>query len=159
MAFVQHQVIQIPDAHQVNAQNIETIFLYLGLMFIKIHILGKFGHYNFLSATGAATFSLNTDSGGTNGTGQQCLIYYYYLPKINGIEHNIIVRKQEPGGSNDTIDIVTNSSFNGWIKRQVSFSTVKPGYKVTYLVKACISFLNLSTVIFRSTLPSRKQLH
>ncbi len=141
MAFVQHQVIQIQDAHQVNAQNIETIFLYLGLMFIKIHILGKFGHYNFLSATGAATFSLNTDSGGTNGTGQQCLIYYYYLPKINGIEHNIIVRKQEPGGSNDTIDIVTNSSFNGWIKRQVSFSTVKPGYKVTYSVKACISFL------------------
>jgi hypothetical protein len=132
MAFVKQQVIQIPDAHQVNAQNIENFFFYLGLMFILIHILGKFGHYTFLSISGTATFSLNTDSGGTNGTDQQCLIYYYYLPTINGLQQNIIVRKQEPGGSNDTIDIVTNSSFNGWMKRQVPFSTVNPGYKVTY---------------------------
>ncbi len=148
MTLVQHQVIQIPDAHQVNAQNIETIFFYLGLMFIIIHILGKFGHHGFLAAPAVATFSLNTDSGGTNGTGQQCLIYYYYLPTINGLQQNVIVRKLEPGGSNDTIDIVTNSSFNGWIKQQVSFSTEKPGYKVTYTVKTCISFLTFVNSYF-----------
>jgi hypothetical protein len=118
-------------------------------MFIKIHILGKFGHHSFLTPTGTVTFILNTDSGGTNGMGQQCLIYYYYLPKRNGVQHNIRVRKQESEGGNETIDIVTNGSFNGWIKRQVSFSTVKPEYEVTYSFKACISFLTFVHCYFQ----------
>ncbi len=52
------------------------------------------------------------------------------MPNIPGIQKNIKVRKQEPGGSSEQIDSVINSSYNGWIKREVSFSTTKPGYKV-----------------------------
>jgi hypothetical protein len=98
---------------------------------MQLNILGRFGHYNFF-APQTVSFTLNTDSGGTNGTNQQCLTYYYYLPNITGTQQNIKIRIQEPGGNSDQIDYVTNSPFNGWIQRQVSFSTVKPGYKVTF---------------------------
>jgi hypothetical protein len=52
------------------------------------------------------------------------------LPNISGTQQNIKVRKQEPGDSSEQIDSVINSSYNGWIKREVPFSTAKPGYKV-----------------------------
>jgi hypothetical protein len=52
------------------------------------------------------------------------------MPNIPGIQKNIKVRKQEPGDPSEQIDSVANSSYNGWIKREVPFSTTKPGYKV-----------------------------
>ena len=47
-----------------------------------------------------------------------------------GLQQNIKVRKQEPGDISEQIDSVINSTYNGWIKREVPFSTTKPGYKV-----------------------------
>ncbi|CAF1102769.1 unnamed protein product [Adineta steineri] len=92
---------------------------------------GKFGYFNF-QAPRKASFRLNTDLGGTNGTDDQCLTYYYYLSNITGTAQSITVRKQEAGDISETIDIVISSPYNGWIKRQVSFYTSKGGYKVYF---------------------------
>ena len=64
----------------------------------------------------------------SNGVNEQCLIYYYYMANID--EQIITVRKEETNGENQIIDSVTNSPFNGWIERKVSFNAQKPGYKV-----------------------------
>ncbi|CAF1102538.1 unnamed protein product [Adineta steineri] len=92
---------------------------------------GKFGYFNF-QAPRKVSFTLNTDSGGTSGTDQQCLIYYYYLSNVTGTEQSITVRKQEVGDISETIDTVTHSPYNGWIKRSVSFHTSKSGYKIYF---------------------------
>jgi hypothetical protein len=109
----------------------------------QINILGKFGHYN-IGAPRNVSFYLNTDSGPINGVNQQCLTYYYYLPNIPGTQQNIKVRKQETGGGSETIDTVTNNSYNGWIKRQVNFHTTAPGYQVTISIQASNPFVVLS---------------
>ncbi|CAF4002266.1 unnamed protein product [Adineta steineri] len=72
---------------------------------------GQFGYFNF-QAPRKVSFSLNTDSG--------------------GIEQSITVRKQEVGDISETIDTITRSPYNGWIKRQVSFHTSKGGYKIYF---------------------------
>ncbi|CAF4215293.1 unnamed protein product, partial [Adineta steineri] len=92
---------------------------------------GKFGYFNF-QAPRKVIFTLNTDSGGTDGTDDQCLIYYYYLSNITGTEQSVTVRKQEVADISETMDIVTSSPYNGWIKRQVSFHTSKGGYKIYF---------------------------
>ncbi|CAF1313220.1 unnamed protein product [Adineta steineri] len=92
---------------------------------------GQFGYFNF-QAPRKVSFTLNTASGGADGTDEQCLIYYYYLSKVTGTEQSIIIRKQEVGDSSETIDSVTSSPHNGWIKRQVSFHTSKGGYKIYF---------------------------
>lgn len=103
-----------------------------------VNIIGKYGHYNLIAPPASASFTLNTDSGGTNGTNQQCLIYYYHLPNITGTQMNIKIRIQEAGsGSSSMIDTVTNSPYNGWIRREVIFSTIKPGYQVRSDMEMC----------------------
>jgi hypothetical protein len=109
----------------------------------QINILGKFGHYN-IGAPRNVSFYLNTDSGPINGVNQQCLTYYYYLPNIRGTQQNIQVRKQEAGSDSETIDTVTNNSYNGWIKRQINFHTTKPGYEVRISIQVSVPSLALS---------------
>ncbi|CAF3584769.1 unnamed protein product, partial [Adineta steineri] len=92
---------------------------------------GKFGYFNF-QAPRRVSFTLNTDSGGTSGTDDQCLIYYYYLSNVTGTEQSITARKQELGDISETIDVVASSPYNGWIKRSVSFHTSKGGYKIYF---------------------------
>ncbi|CAF1383287.1 unnamed protein product [Adineta steineri] len=92
---------------------------------------GKFGYFGF-AAVSKVSFTLNTASGGADGTDDQCLIYYYYLPNITGTDLSITVRKQEAEDISETIGVVTNSPYNGWIKRQVSFHTSKGGYKIYF---------------------------
>ena len=80
-----------------------------------------------------ALFRLDADETGINGAGAQCLTYYYYLPNIPGTDQNIKVIKQEVGDvNNDIIDRVVNSSFNGWIKRQVEYNATQQGYQVMH---------------------------
>lgn len=74
------------------------------------------------------SFQLKTQSDGIDGVNQQCLIYYYYMGNMN--EKIITVRKEETNGESEIIDSVTNSPFNGWIERKVSFNVQKSGYKV-----------------------------
>ncbi|CAF1155460.1 unnamed protein product [Adineta steineri] len=106
---------------------------------------GKFGHFDFQGPR-KVSFTLNTASGGADGTDDQCLIYYYYLSNVSETEQSITIRKQEVGDSSETMDIVTSSSYNGWIKRQVSFHTSKSGYKI-YLDFEKISGSNILRTI------------
>jgi hypothetical protein len=74
------------------------------------------------------SFKLKTELEGINGTDEQCLIYYYYLPNVT--QNSLTVIKEETNGKNETIDNVTSSPFNGWIKRKVSFFALESNYKV-----------------------------
>ncbi|CAF1386847.1 unnamed protein product [Adineta steineri] len=107
---------------------------------------GKFGYFGF-AAVSKASFTLNTASGGTPGIGEQCLIYYYYLSKITGTDLSITVRKEEVEDISETIDTVTRSPYNGWIKRQVSFHTSKGGYKIYFDFEKTFGPPSSSTII------------
>ncbi|CAF1034377.1 unnamed protein product [Adineta ricciae] len=93
---------------------------------------GKFGYFNFGAPEGPLSFVLNTDTGGTNGTGHQCLSYFYYLPTINGTQQNIKIRIKAKDGDSETIDQVMSSPHNGWNERRVSFVTTKGGYEMYF---------------------------
>lgn len=93
---------------------------------------GKFGHYNLPAPGSSITFYLNIDSSGINGTGHQCLTYFYYLPNINNTKQNIKVRVQESGGDSELIDNIIDSPYNGWIERRISFETKKTGYNIYF---------------------------
>ncbi|CAF1155656.1 unnamed protein product [Adineta steineri] len=92
---------------------------------------GQFGYFNF-QAPRKVSFTLNTVSGGTNGTDDQCLIYYYYLSNVTGTDLSITVRTQEVADTSETTDNVTSSPHNGWIRHQVPFHTSKGGYKIYF---------------------------
>ena len=96
----------------------------------SIRLLGRFGHYSIGSPKTISFFLGIRDASEINGTGAQCLTYYYYLPNTRGIQQNIRVKTQEMNNSETIIDTVTNSSFNGWIKRQVDYHTSQRGYEV-----------------------------
>ncbi|CAF4237264.1 unnamed protein product, partial [Rotaria sp. Silwood2] len=87
---------------------------------------GKFGSVQ-LSNNDKKSYQLKTESGGINGVGQQCLIYYYYMGA--GSTKIITVNKVEMSGSSQIIDSVTSSPFNGWIQRKISFTAEANGYK------------------------------
>jgi hypothetical protein len=89
--------------------------------------LGKFGSV-ILNDNTTKSFNLKTKLDGINGTNEQCLIYYYYLPNVT--QNSITILKEEMNGENRTIDYVTGSPFNGWIERKVSFFAVESNYKV-----------------------------
>ena len=126
MAFVQHPAIRQLHVKQVVHRAIRASS-------VSIHerasILGRFGFLT-MGAPTQYSFTLDIGPGGIDGINRQCLTYHYYLPKIDGTQQNIRVRKQEPGGSRDIIDTVTGSPFNGWIKQVVSFNVTQPGYTV-----------------------------
>jgi hypothetical protein len=74
------------------------------------------------------SFQLKTKSDGIDGINEQYLTYYYYMSTFG--QKSIKVRKEEVDGTNEEIDVVTTSPFNGWIKRQVKFNATMRGYKV-----------------------------
>jgi hypothetical protein len=74
------------------------------------------------------SYQLKIPSGSINGIAQQCLIYYYYVSTSG--QQSITIRKVEIDDTNEMIDFVTSSPFNGWIRRAVTFNTTKRGYKV-----------------------------
>ncbi|CAF4850917.1 unnamed protein product [Rotaria sp. Silwood2] len=88
---------------------------------------GKFGSVQ-LSNNDKKSYQLKTESGGINGVGQQCLIYYYYMGA--GSTKIITVNKVEMSGSSQIIDSVTSSPLNGWIQRKISFTAEANGYNV-----------------------------
>ncbi|CAF2615534.1 unnamed protein product [Rotaria sp. Silwood2] len=86
-----------------------------------------------LSDNKIQSFQLKTEPNGINGINEQYLIYYYYMPIIG--EKSITIRKEEAGSRNETIDYVTSSPFNGWIKRGILFNATIPGYKLYFDVQ------------------------
>jgi hypothetical protein len=74
------------------------------------------------------SYQLKIPSGSINGIAQQCLIYYYYVSTSG--QQSITIRKVEIDDTNEMIDFVTSSPFNGWIRRAVTFNATKRGYKV-----------------------------
>ncbi|CAF1010335.1 unnamed protein product [Adineta ricciae] len=93
---------------------------------------GKFGYFNFGIPEDPVSFVLNTNTGGTNGTGHQCLSYFYYLPTITGTQQNINIRVKTKDGDSEMIDQVMSSPHNGWSERRVSFVTTKDGYEMYF---------------------------
>lgn len=97
------------------------------LFFTTIFLVGKFGNVP-LSNNDTLSFQLKVSNDGIDGEGQQCLIYYYYMPAI--ARSNITVKKEEKNGQIDIIDSVSDSPFNGWIKRKINFASTNSGYNV-----------------------------
>lgn len=89
--------------------------------------LGYFG-FVYLNDDQVKSFQVNIESNTIDRMDQQCLIYYYYMPNIG--EKILNVRKEETNGESEVIDSVTNSPFNGWIQRKISFNIQKSNYKV-----------------------------
>jgi Ni,Fe-hydrogenase III component G len=90
-------------------------------------MIGQFAAIQFLDGN-TQSFQLKTESNSIHGINQQNLTYYYYLSNIG--QKSITVRKEEADGTNEIIDVVSNSPFNGWIERQVTFNAMRRGYKV-----------------------------
>ncbi|CAF1277819.1 unnamed protein product, partial [Adineta steineri] len=91
--------------------------------------IGKFGSLQLTDNT-IKSFQIKTKSGGINGVNEQCLIYYYYLSNVTN--NTITVIKEETNGKNETIDSVTSTAINGWIKRQVPFFALESNYKIFF---------------------------
>ena len=82
--------------------------------------------------TGINSYELSTAQDGINGTGEQCLIYYYYMSRIG--DKNITILKAERGAREELIDSVNEIPFNGWVERRVSYYARTPYYKVGRIV-------------------------
>jgi hypothetical protein len=106
-----------------------NIKVYLHSLLFNVHIysLGKFGHVH-LTDNARRSYQFRTPTGGINGMNEQCLVYYYHMSNV--AEKSITVRKEEASGGSMTIDSVTDSPFNGWSRRNVTFNALAPGYKV-----------------------------
>ncbi len=120
MIIVRQQVIQIVVVEMVG---IESSILF----YVQLILIGKFGTEQLFD-TDIRSYELSTPTGGINGTDQQCLIYYYYMSIVG--EKNITILKAERGSQEEMIDSVSDSPFNGWIRRNVSFTARTPNYKV-----------------------------
>ena len=48
----------------------------------------------------------------------------------NATQKSITVRKVETNGEDETIDHVTSSPYNGWIKQEVTYNAKASGYNV-----------------------------
>ncbi|CAF0769183.1 unnamed protein product [Rotaria sordida] len=90
---------------------------------------GKFGSVQLIT-NDKRSYQLKTGSSGINGIGQQCLIYYYYMGAASS--KTITVRKMETSGSDQTIDSVTSTPFNGWIQRKITFNAEAHGYNLYF---------------------------
>ncbi|CAF3623763.1 unnamed protein product [Rotaria socialis] len=93
--------------------------------------LGQFAHVR-LFETEVYSVPLKAGTGGINGIDDQCIIYYYYIPKGIGIRMSIKLRKVEVDNTTEIIDYVTNSSFNRWTQRKVNYRAKKPGYMIYF---------------------------
>ncbi|CAF0975800.1 unnamed protein product [Adineta steineri] len=97
---------------------------------------GRFGNIA-LNNNQTRKFQLKTETGGINGKDQQCLTYYYYMGNVG--QKIINIRKEEVDGGSVIIDSVTNSPFNGWILRRISFNAEALGYKIYFEVQGTSS--------------------
>ena len=52
---------------------------------------------------------------------------------IECYSNSLTVLKQEINGANETIDNVTSTPYNGWVRRMVPFSAEKTNYTVNSL--------------------------
>ncbi|CAF3456755.1 unnamed protein product [Rotaria sp. Silwood1] len=84
-----------------------------------LFLSGRFGFLQ-LNNNEKRSYQLKTASGGMNGVGQQCLVYYYYMGAAS--TKSITINKVEMSGSSQIIGSVTSSPFNGWIERKISFN-------------------------------------
>ncbi|CAM4802623.1 unnamed protein product [Rotaria magnacalcarata] len=75
------------------------------------------------------SLQLKTELNNISLTSEQYLIYYYYISNIGQKSITII---KEVDGTNETIDFVTSSPFNGWIKREIPFNATESGYKIYF---------------------------
>ena len=89
--------------------------------------LGKLGRIQ-LSTFDINSFRLKTELRLIEGLNDQCLTYYYYLSNVT--QNQITIIKNDVDGVNETIDIVTSSPFNGWIRQQTSFFAAQSNYEV-----------------------------
>jgi hypothetical protein len=94
------------------------------VVYLYLIIIGQYAGVQLFDST-IQSFQLKTESDGVH---EQNLTYYYYISSVG--QKSITVRKQEVDGTNEIIDIVTSSPFNGWFERQVTFNAMKRGYKV-----------------------------
>ncbi|CAF1111192.1 unnamed protein product [Adineta ricciae] len=93
---------------------------------------GKFAGIQ-LNQGDKASYQLKTESNGIDGINEQTLVYYYYMSYMIG--KSIHVRKVEIGGASSVIDTVTNSPFNGWIRREVRYHAAHRGYEIHFDVE------------------------
>ncbi|CAF2115217.1 unnamed protein product [Rotaria magnacalcarata] len=73
---------------------------------------------------------------------------------LPGTVDKITVRNEETSGRSDTIDTVANSPINGWIKRNVTFTSTKSGYKMSPTTSKEISSETVSEKTSATTLPA-----
>ncbi|CAF1971309.1 unnamed protein product [Rotaria magnacalcarata] len=121
---------------------------------------GQFGHIAILANNYKGTHVLNTPQNGIIGINQQCLLYYdyYYMSILPGTVDKITVRNEETSGRSDTIDTVANSPINGWIKRNVTFTSTKSGYKssATTMMSIDTSMVTETTEKVKTTQPTEE---
>ncbi|CAF3779378.1 unnamed protein product [Rotaria socialis] len=86
----------------------------------------RFG-YVLLFDTVVCSVPLKAGTGGIIGIDDQCIVYYYYIPKRIDLQMSIKLRKVEVDSTTEIIDYVTNSSFNGWTQRKINFQAKKSG--------------------------------
>lgn len=98
--------------------------------YVQMRNLGQFGYLEIWANNHKVTYPLNTLKNGINGLNQQCLLYYYHMSIIPGTVDKITVRKEEQTGTSTIIDTVSSSPINRWIRRNVTFTSTKAGYKV-----------------------------
>ncbi|CAF5091835.1 unnamed protein product, partial [Rotaria sp. Silwood1] len=102
-----------------------------------LFLSGRFGSLS-LNNNEKRSYQLKTASGGINGVGQQCLVYYYYMGAAS--TKSITINKVEMSGSSQIIDSVTSSPFNGWIERKISFNADANGYNLYFEVQRTAGF-------------------
>ena len=105
----------------------ESQLTFVIVAYLYLIIIGQYAGV-YLSDSTIQSFQLKTESNGINSINEQNLTYYYYISSVG--QKSITVRKQEIDGTNEIIDIITSSPFNGWIERRVTFNAIKRGYKV-----------------------------
>ncbi|CAF3367085.1 unnamed protein product [Rotaria socialis] len=89
---------------------------------------GQYAAFQFRD-NATESYQLKTELNNINVTSEQYLIYYYYISNIGQKRITII---KEVDGTNETIDFVTSSPFNGWIKREILFNATESGYKIYF---------------------------
>ncbi|CAF1010293.1 unnamed protein product [Adineta ricciae] len=107
--------------------------------------MGRYGVVK-LGSTAIKSYQIKAGSKGINGVNKQCLIYYYYMS--NATQKSITVRKVETNGENETIDHVTSSPYNGWIKQEVTYNAKASGYNIFFDVVKTVTDSYAPTVAF-----------
>ncbi|CAF3812443.1 unnamed protein product [Rotaria socialis] len=100
---------------------------------------GQYDAFQFCDNT-TNSFQLKAELNNINVTSEQYLIYYYYISNISQKRIPII---KEVNGTNETIDFVTSSHFNGWTKHEILFNATESGYKIYFDLQKTSSEISL----------------